>query len=82
MNPQIKSMLDAFWMNRLEQDGSTHRHTDPEMRRLSSADDEATAELIVQGLVEYDPLNDAFRWIGPEHGSPEYIAWIKKTLGK
>ena len=75
-------MLDAFWRNRLGQDDATNGDTDPEVRRLSSADDEATAELIVQGLVEYDPLQDTCRWIGPEHGSAAYIAWIKKTLGK
>ena len=50
------------------------------MRRLSHAHDEAMAELIVQGLVEYDPLEDACRCIGPEHGSPEYKARIKKKI--
>ena len=75
-------MLDAFWRNRLAQDDATNGDTDPEVRRLSRADDQATAELIVQGLVEYDRLQDTCRWIGPEHGSAEYIAWMKKTLGK
>ena len=41
---------------------------------------EAMAELIVQGLVKYDPQEDACRWIGPEHGSPEYKARIKKKI--
>ena len=75
-------MLDAFWRNRLAQGDATNGDTDPEVRRLSRADDQATAELIVQGLVEYDPLQDTCRWIGPEHGSAEYIAWMKKRLGK
>ena len=75
-------MLDTFWRNRLAQDDATNGDTGPRVRRLSRADDQATAELIVQGLVEYDPLQDTCRWIGPEHGSAEYIAWMKKRLGK
>jgi len=75
-------MLDAFWRNRLAQADATNGDTDLEVRRLSHADDQATAELIVQGLVEYDSFQDTCRWIGPEHGSAEYIAWMKKRLGK
>jgi hypothetical protein len=64
-------MLDAFWRNRLAQADATNDDTDTEIRRLSRVDDQATAELIVQGLGEYDPLQDTCRWIGPEHGSAE-----------
>jgi hypothetical protein len=74
-------MLDAFWKNRLGQGDASNDDISPEVRRPSRADDETTAELIVQGLVEYDSLQDTCQWIGPEHGSAEYIAWIKKRLG-
>ena len=40
------NMLNAFWRNRLGQDEATNGDIGPEVRRLSRADDEATAELM------------------------------------
>jgi hypothetical protein len=82
MNPRIRSMLDAYWMNRLGTDDPLDRDPNPKVRRLSQLVEEQTAKFIEQGLLEYDPIADATRWIGPEQGSPEWIALVDKILGK
>ena len=82
MNPRIKSMLDAYWMNRLGTGDPVDRHPNPKVRRLSQLVDEQMAKLIEQGLLEYDPIVDATRWIGPEQGSPEWYALVEKILRK
>ena len=78
MNPRIKSMLDAYWMNRLGTDDPMDRHPNPRVRRLSQLVDEQTAKFIEQGLLEYDPIADATRWIGPQKGSPEWYALLAR----
>ena len=69
-------------MNRLGTDDPMYSHPNPRVRRLSQLVDEQTAKFIEQGLLEYDPIVDATRWIGPEQGSPEWYALVEKILRK
>jgi hypothetical protein len=78
VNPGMKSMLDAYRTNRVGADDPTDRHSNAKERRASRAYDEVTAKFIEQGLVEYDPIQDTCRWIGPEKGSPEWYALLAR----
>jgi hypothetical protein len=78
VNPGIESMLDAYRTNRVGADDPTDRHPNAKVRGPSRGYDELTAKFIEQGLVEYDPIGDACRWIGPEQGSPEWHALLAR----
>jgi hypothetical protein len=80
MNPRIQSLIQAYWLNRLGHNDPAHTDPDPLVKRYSRLLDDYMVELIERELVEYDPVRDTSRWIGPKRGSPEWKALIEKEI--